>query len=93
MARAGSLPAECSFSIFILHLLRDGQGGRMTPLPCFGDDGIRENEKCSPPPPKRITLPQQCLILHNRRKTFDSFLWHHTALSRSARPGMTDFED
>lgn len=36
MARAGNLPAECCFSIFILHLLRDRQGGLLTPLPHFG---------------------------------------------------------
>lgn len=74
MARGGSLPTECFFSIFILHLLRDGQGGRLTPLPCFRDDGSRENKKCSPPLQNScITLPQQYPILHNRKKPFDRF--------------------
>lgn len=71
MAGAGSLPFEFSFSISILHLLRDGHGGRLTPLPRFRDDGIRENTTRSPPPPQLMhhTSP----AMHNRKEPFDRF--------------------
>jgi len=71
MARAGSLPAECCFSIFILHLLRDRQGGSLTPpATLWRMMGSRRSvplllhSSC-------ITLSQQCPILHNRKKPFD----------------------
>lgn len=62
---------QCCFSIFILHLLRDRQGGLLTPpAPLWRMMGSGRSVPF-PLHSSCITLPQQCPILHNHKKPFD----------------------